>query len=120
MRDEQNTVPEEHEGTEEETESVLFADRVADGQGTAYNIETSVYEEGSVHVEYPQLTGMADEERQKQINDNIKRVVMGSIATENLRSYEMQYETASKGSGMVSFIFRGFQVMRTVRIQTML
>ncbi len=114
VRDEQSMVQEgrtEQAETaadaETETQTVPFADRIAEGQAIVYNIETSAYEEGAVSVEYPQLTGMVDEEVQKQINENIKRAVMGSIATENLRSYELQYETASKGSGMVSFIFRG-------------
>ncbi len=112
VRDEQSTVQEEHTEqaesvTEEETEITPFADRIADGQDVVYSIETSVYEEDKVSVEYPQLAGMADGEVQNQINENIKRAVTGSIVTENLSSYEMRYETASKGSGMVSFIFRG-------------
>lgn len=112
VREEQSMVQEERTEqaetvTDAETETVPFADRIAKGQGIVCNIETSVFEEGAVSVEYPQLTGMADEEVQKQINENIKRAVTGSIVTENLSFHEMRYETATKGSGMVSFIFRG-------------
>lgn len=114
VRDEQSMVQEEHTDqvesvTEAETEIMPFADRIANGQNVVYRIETSVYEEGAVSVEYPQLADMVDEEVQKQINEKIKRAVTGSIATENLSSYEMRYETASKGSGMVSFVFRGME-----------
>ncbi|MDE7323975.1 MAG: DUF4163 domain-containing protein, partial [Lachnospiraceae bacterium] len=112
VRDELNTVQEQNTEqtetvTEEETVIVPFADRTAQGQDIIYNVEASVFEEGIVSVEYPQLTGMVNAEVQRQINENIKRAVAGSVITENLRSYEMKYETATKGSGIVSFIFRG-------------
>lgn len=68
VRDEQSMVQEgrtEQAETaadaETETQTVPFADRIAEGQAIVYNIETSAYEEGAVSVEYPQLTGMVDE-----------------------------------------------------------
>lgn len=96
--------------TEAETEAVVpYVDRVADENGVRYNynIETAVYEEGTVRVEYPQFTGLSDEAKQQEINDKIKATALDNISTDNLSSYELKYETASRGSGLVSFIFRG-------------
>lgn len=116
VRDELNTVSTEAEEQETEgaagTESVTpYADRVAGENSAAcnaaYNIETTVYEEGSVRVEYPQLTGLADEARQQEVNEKIRAAITGNIPADNISSYELRYETAEKGSGIASFIFRG-------------
>ncbi|MDE6620009.1 MAG: hypothetical protein K2K74_05890 [Lachnospiraceae bacterium] len=94
--------------SEIETETVVpYADRVAGDNSVTYNIETAVYEEGAVRIAYPQLTSMADGQKQQQINESIRQTVTGSIFAENLSSYELTYETATKGDGIVSFIFRG-------------
>lgn len=91
-----------------ETEAVVpYADRIAGENGVSYNIETAVYEEGAVRVEYPQLTGLADEKKQQEINEKIRAAAASNIFMENLSSCELTYETATKGSGLVSFIFRG-------------
>lgn len=96
--------------TEAETEMVVpYADRIAGDSSIAYNIETAVYEEGVVRVEYPQLTSMADGARQQEINEKIRRAVIETVSTDNLSSYELKYETVTKGSGIVSFIFRGIE-----------
>lgn len=96
--------------TEAETEAVVpYVDRVADENNVRYNynIETAVYEEGTVRVEYPQLTGLSDEAKQQEINEKIRMAAIGNISTDNLSAYELIYETAARGSGLVSFIFRG-------------
>lgn len=99
---------ETEDSAETETEMVVpYADRVAGDNGVLYNIETTVYEDGAVSVEYPQLTGMADAARQQEINEKIRKTVAENIMTDNLSSYELRYETATKGNGIVSFIFRG-------------
>lgn len=95
--------------TEPETEAVTpYADRIA-GENAAceYGIETAVYEEGAVRVEYPQLTGMADQGRQQEINERIRAAATDHRAAGDLSSLELKYETATKGSAVVSFIFRG-------------
>ena len=114
VRDEPDTVnvesteEEAETSTEAETEMVVpYADRIAGGNSITYNIETAVYENGVVRVEYPQLTGMADGTRQQEINEQIRRIAVDSSSAENLSSYELKYETATKGGGIVSFIFRG-------------
>lgn len=86
---------------------VPYADRIAGDNGVAYNVETTVYEDGVIRIEYPQLTNMADGQKQQQINERIRQTATGSISTENLNSYDLKYETATKGDGIVSFIFRG-------------
>ncbi len=91
-----------------ETEAIVpYADRIAGDNGVAYNVETTVYEDGVIRIEYPQLTNMADGQKQQQINERIRQTATGSISTENLNSYDLKYETATKGDGIVSFIFRG-------------
>lgn len=114
VRDGQHTAgteaaqPETESSEETETEAVVpYADRIAGENGVTYNIETAVHEEGAVRVEYPQLTGLPDEGKQQEINENIKAAVLGNISTDNLSSYELKYETATRGSGLVSFVFRG-------------
>lgn len=112
VRDKESTAIEEsteetETAAEAETQIVPFADRIAGENAVSYNIESAVYEDGAVSVEYPQLTGMENGEIQQQINESIKSSVTGNIFTENISSYELKYETATKGSGMVSFIFRG-------------
>ncbi|MDE5699510.1 MAG: hypothetical protein K2I96_19230 [Lachnospiraceae bacterium] len=104
----ETAVQETEDSAESETEMVVpYADRVAGDNGVLYNIETTVYEDGAVSVEYPQLTGMADAARQQEINEKIRKTVAENILTDNLSSYELRYETATKGNGIVSFIFRG-------------
>lgn len=93
--------------SEEETEIAAYADRIAGENIVFYNIVSSVYEDGVVRVEYPQLTGMENEENQQKINENIRNSVTNHILNENLSFYELSYETATKGNGIVSFIFRG-------------
>ena len=114
VRDEPQTISTER--TEQETECsvesetavvVPYADRIAGENGVVYNIETAVYEEGAVRVEYPQLTGLSDEGKQQEINEKIKAAALSQISTDNLGSYELRYEAATKGSGLVSFIFKG-------------
>ncbi|MBO5146365.1 MAG: hypothetical protein J6C19_12675 [Lachnospiraceae bacterium] len=116
VRDEENTaestaamdsMEDTETSAEAETETEAYADRIAGENAISYDIESSVYEEGVVHVEYPQLTGMESEESQQKINENIRNSVLNHISAENLSFYELGYETATKGDGIVSFIFRG-------------
>ena len=100
--------PETETAMEFETETVIpYVDRIAGDSIVVYNIETAVYEDGVVRVEYPQLTGMADGEKQQRINENIRIAIVGNRSVENISSYTVRYETATKGDGIVSFIFRG-------------
>lgn len=106
---EPDTVKQEAETfAEAGTETVIpYADRIAGDGGAVYDIETAVYENGAVRVEYPRITNMADEVRQQEINEKIRKAVTENISTDNLNAYEMKYETATRGGGVVSFIFRG-------------
>lgn len=108
VREEESTVLESTEAIEEpETQIVPYADRIAGENVMTYEIETCTYEEGVVKVEYPQLTGMENQEKQQRINEAIKSAVIPATSDENLSSCELGFETATKGAGIVSFIFRG-------------
>ncbi len=116
VRDEPDTAQpdtidqETEDSAETATEPVVpYADRFAGENVVTYNIETAVYEEGVVKVEYPQLVGMADEGKQQEINEEIKKAVTENLTADNLSSYDLKYETATKGNGIVSFIFRGVE-----------
>lgn len=116
VRDEPDTAQpdtidqETEDSAETATEPVVpYADRFAGENVVTYNIETAVYEEGVVKVEYPQLVRMADEGKQQEINEEIKKAVTENLAADNLSSYDLKYETATKGNGIVSFIFRGVE-----------
>lgn len=94
--------------TEAETETVIpYVDRTAGDSGIVYHIDTAVYEDGSVRVSYPQFAGMTDGTRQQEINDKIREAATGNILKDHLSSYELNYETVTAGSGIVSFVFRG-------------
>lgn len=112
IRDEQPKADEEE--TQEETtttepeEVVPWVDRMAGEQEVSYTVETAVYEEGIVKVTYPQLTGMQNEEIQSKLNEGIKQAVLQGSTQEGLSAYELKYETASMGAGVVSFVLRGY------------
>lgn len=112
IRDEQPKTDEEE--TQEETtttepeEIVPWVDRMAGEQEVSYTVETAVYEEGIVKVTYPQLTGMQNEEIQSKLNEGIKQAVLQGSTQEGLSAYELKYETASMGAGVVSFVLRGY------------
>lgn len=112
IRDEQPKADEEE--TQEETtttepeEVAPWVDRMAGEQEVSYTVETAVYEEGIVKVTYPQLTGMQNEEIQSKLNEGIKQAVLQGSTQEGLSAYELKYETASMGAGVVSFVLRGY------------
>lgn len=104
----ETTEQETEDTTETEADAVIpYVDRIAGNNIATYDIEKAVYEDGVIRVEYPQLTGLPDEGKQQEINEKIRAAAVGNISTDNLSSYELKYETASGGSGLVSFIFRG-------------
>lgn len=92
----------------EEEEVVPWVDRVAGEQAVAYSIETQVYEDGIVKLTYPQLSDMQNMELQTKLNENIKQTLLQGSADEGLTAFEYNYETASMGAGVVSFVFRGY------------
>lgn len=100
--------PEDTMEAEPEAEDVIpYVDRIAGDNIATYDIEKAVYEDGVIRVEYPQFTGLSDEGKQQEINEKIKAAAVGNVSEDNLSSYELKYETASRGNGLVSFIFRG-------------
>lgn len=113
IRDEQAAVTEtvteeETTTTEAEEELVPWVDRVAGEQPVSYSVETQTYEEGVVKVSYPQLLGMQDTELESRLNEGIKQAVLQGSTQEGISAFEYEYETASMGAGVVSFVFRGY------------
>lgn len=113
IREEQPSVEEitEEETTTamtEEEEIIPWVDRVAGEQAVSYSVETVVYEDGIVKITYPQLTGMQNTEIQTKLNEGIKQALLQGSTAEGLTAYEYQYEVASMGAGVVSFVFRGY------------
>ena len=95
--------------TQTEEETVAFADE----QSVNYDVESVTYEDtvnGSCQVKlvYPQLKNMENTELQDTINENMKQMVMQDISEDGLSAYELQYETATQGTGILSVIFRGY------------
>ena len=93
----------------EEEEIVPWVDRMAGEQAVSYSIETAVHEEGIVKVTYPQLSGMENTEIQAKLNEGIRQTILQGSNAEGLSAYEYSYETASKGTGVVSFVFKGYE-----------
>lgn len=92
----------ETESTQEKT-VIAFADE----KNVVYQITENRYEEGAAKLSYPQITGMEDEALQTEINQAIEKEVKADFAMEGLTAYEMQYETATRGTGIFSVVFRG-------------
>lgn len=92
----------------EEEEIIPWIDRVAGEQAVMYSVETQVYENGIIKLTYPQFSGMQNTEIQTKLNEEIKQVLLQGSTVEGLTAYEYQYEIASMGAGVVSFVFRGY------------
>lgn len=111
LREEQPSIEEtvtEEETTTAEEEIIPWVDRVAGEQAVSYSIETQTYEEGAIKLTFPQITGMQDTELQARINENVKQALLQGSTQEGLVAFEYTYETVSKGTGVVSFVFEGY------------
>lgn len=110
VRDEKTSESVEEIETESETEQeavVPYSDRMANGESVEYSIEEAAYENDKVHIKYPVITGMADTGLQNSINDNIKRIAFLDTDKEDISYYSLEFLTATRGAGMVSFILSG-------------
>lgn len=102
--------------TEIESESVSetvieeiepYVDRIAGDNVISYTIETAGLEDEIRNLKYPQLANMENTDLQSNINENIKSTILSEANEEGLVAYELDYEVASAGKGIVSFIFKG-------------
>ena len=101
---EQNKTEEESQTAMQEEEITPFADRNV----VSYALESASFEEGIVKVEYPQFTDMENADLQSQMNEKIRQAVMQGSDEEGLSAYELSYEIATAGQGIVSVVFRGY------------
>lgn len=94
--------------TETETEEVIpFADRYANGEAVSYEIGEKTYETDIVHIKYPVISGMSNTDIQEYINENIEAVALLDANQSDLSYYSLEFTTATKGEGIVSFILSG-------------
>lgn len=104
----EETITEEETTTTEAEEIIPWVDRMAGEQATSYSIETHTYDEGVIKLTFPQISGMQDTQLQTRINESIKQMLMQGSTQDGLVVYEYNYETASMGAGVVSFVFKGY------------
>ena len=112
---------EESSSVQEKVEIIPFVDRgffdnensieteEAQNYEIEYDIQKAVYEAENVKISYPQFAGMKDEKIQSVINENIKKSMLNYNSDSEIEYsfYEIDFEIASKGKCIVSFIFRG-------------
>jgi hypothetical protein len=112
IRDEaqETAAQEDYEEESSESEPVTpYADRLAGEEPVTYDIVSNTYEEGSVKIVYPSLSGMENVDIQSAINDSIYEKAFAGSDDDDLAAYDLSFETATKGDGLVSFIFRGYE-----------
>lgn len=102
---EESQIQTEQESETQTEESIGFADRAE----VAYEITEQHYVEGDiVQITYPAVCNMENSSLQEQINQNILESLKTIMPMEGCTSYEMSYEIATKGSGVFSFVCRGY------------
>lgn len=98
------TQPETETAQEEmTTQTQAFADEEA----IAYEVESAVYEAGdAIRIVYPQVK-LDDAGLQDTLNENIRQTALAGASGDGVAAYELEYEVATKGTGLLSVIFRG-------------
>lgn len=91
---------------QEVEEIIPFADR----DNVVYEVTDEYYENGVVKIHYPQVTGMENTEVQNKINECIKEKILGLDGDDinEYSVYELNYEIATKGTGVLSVVFNGY------------
>lgn len=109
-QDQETSVSEQvqEEASQEETQTQEVT-AYTDLKQVAYEIESAQYEEGVVTITYPKIVQMENLELQAIINTKILESVKKGSDEEGYSSYELSYEVASKGSGILSLVFKGMR-----------
>lgn len=98
------------ETTQESEEIVAFVDK----NYVEYDVIDECYENEAVVIQYPQITGMEDVSLQNKINENIKKfILMLDKPVEEYSSYEFIFEVGTKGTGIFSVLFYGYENTKT-------
>ena len=98
------------------------------GENVGLEIKTEVYEQDDIVIQYPQIYGMGDEDREKKINELIQNHVseMGyfdpevSITEDGTRwewhlEKQMEYEVTFLDEHMISILYQGESKLYSVR-----
>lgn len=102
----ENYQEETMESTQPQSQDEVTA--FADLKEAVYEIQDAFFEEGVVKLKYPLIIGMADEALQQKVNQNIENAVKHVEQKEGLSTYTIEYEIATKGTGILSIVFRGY------------
>ncbi|WP_010250262.1 PdaC/SigV domain-containing protein [Acetivibrio cellulolyticus] len=98
------------------TESVL----IEETKNQEYTITTETFQQDNIKIEYPQIKGMEDSNKEKSINDLIKNNVLSSQVEEPLKGYQedtgtkvnltldMKYKVTMNTDELLSVIFTGY------------
>jgi hypothetical protein len=110
---EETIIEDEEDKTEEESTQLPtvtpYADRISGDYPVTYDITSATYENGVAQITYPQLTNMDNADLQSTINDKIYQTALSGSDDTDLAAYSLTYEIATKGTGILSIIYRGYE-----------
>lgn len=113
LRDE-NYVPQTLESepeTEEETETEEVVEPFCDKNQITYQVKVQTFQQGNISIEYPEVTDMDDDALMNRINGLIQQQLIPEdiLEDEAILSYEVSCEIATQGTGVLSFVCRGYE-----------
>lgn len=88
----------------------------ADPAAASYQIAAAEFNQGSIHIKYPQISGLKDASVEKAINDLIKNDIWNSQVQETIDAYQdetikldvdMSYEVALSTDDILSVMYTG-------------
>lgn len=87
-----------------------------DASAASYQIVTAEFNQDSIHIQYPQISGLKDETSEKTINDLIKSDIWNSQVQDTIDAYEdetikldldMSYEVTLSADDILSVLYTG-------------
>ena len=100
----------------ENAEQTVSPDPTEVPSGTSYQITTAEFNQDSIHIKYPQISGLADASVEKAVNDLIKNDIWDSQVGETIDAYQdetikldldMGYEVTLSTNEMLSVMYTG-------------
>lgn len=90
--------------------TIMTSCNIKEVNKNSYNTSESSYTHNSIKIAYPQISGLGDENKQKQINELIKDEAIKGISLyddEVKATVEMNYEIKYKSANLLSIIYTG-------------
>ena len=113
---------EESVSTIEQKDKIVIKNTEAD-----YEIITAIYEQGKIKIEYPQITGLLDEQKQEKINELIRDDLLETQVYEVLEHLdleneyceeiyhlELKYEIKAQTAEILSILYTGDSLIETL------